>query len=63
MLRSSSDSIADEQLLSPLGEKAPFQPLFKNFGEKSAFQKGDFTATFLPMVKESASGHRTYIVQ
>jgi hypothetical protein len=37
--------------------------LFKNFGEKSSFQKGDFSATFLPMVKESASGHRTYIVQ
>jgi hypothetical protein len=63
MLRSASDSIAHEQLFSPVGEKAPFQALLNNFGEKSAFQKGDFKATFSPMVKESASGHRTYIVQ
>ncbi len=60
--QSASVSIAHEQLFPPLGEKAPFHPLFKNFGEKSAFQKGDFTAIFLPMVKESASGHRTCIV-
>jgi hypothetical protein len=28
------------------GEKVPLQPLFNNFGEKPAFQKGDFLATF-----------------
>jgi hypothetical protein len=28
------------------GEKVSFKPLFKNIGEKPAFQKGDFLATF-----------------
>jgi hypothetical protein len=32
----------------------PFQQLFKNFGEKPAFQEGEFSATFSPMFKESA---------
>jgi hypothetical protein len=37
-------------------EKVLFQPLFKNMGEKLAFQTGDFSAPFSPMFKESSSG-------
>jgi hypothetical protein len=33
--------------------------LFKNISEKPAFQKDAFLATFLPMVKDSASGNLT----
>ncbi len=36
------------------GEKVPLQSLFSNFGEKPAFQKDDFSATFSPLFKESA---------
>ncbi len=39
-----------------VGEKVPFQPLFTNIGEKPAFRKGDFLATFSPISKELASG-------
>ncbi len=48
--------MAHEQLFSPTGEKIPFQPFFKNIGEKPAFQKGYFSAIFSPKLKESASG-------
>jgi hypothetical protein len=37
-------------------EMVLFQPLFKNMGEKLAFQTGYFSATFSPMFKESSSG-------
>jgi hypothetical protein len=29
-----------------VGEKVTFQPFFSNIGEKPAFQKADFSATF-----------------
>jgi hypothetical protein len=37
------------------GEQVPFQPLFKNIGEKLAFQKVDFSAIFSPIFKETDS--------
>jgi hypothetical protein len=38
------------------GKMVPFQPLLKNSGEKPAFHKGDFSAIFSPVFKDSASG-------
>jgi hypothetical protein len=38
------------------GEKVPFQPLFKNIGEKPAFYKNGFSATLLSIFKDSTSG-------
>jgi hypothetical protein len=35
--QSASDSIAHVQFFSPVDEKVPFQPLFKNIGENLAF--------------------------
>jgi hypothetical protein len=43
------------------GEKVPFQPLLKNFGE-SGFQKVDFSATFSPMFKDLASGPSKHLL-
>jgi hypothetical protein len=40
-----------------MGEKVPFQPLFKNIGEKLAFQESRFSATFSPLFKDPVSGH------
>ncbi len=49
--QSVSYSTAHEQLLSLL---VPFQPLFKNIGEKLAFYQGGFSATFSPIFNELA---------
>jgi hypothetical protein len=39
-----------------IGEKVPFLPLFKNIGEKPAYQKGGFSATFSSKFTDSTSG-------
>jgi hypothetical protein len=47
--------------LSFFSVKIPFQPLFKKIGKKMAFQKGDFSATFSAMFKESAPVSLVYL--
>jgi hypothetical protein len=53
-----SFSTAHEQLFSPGVKRYSFQPMFKNIGEKPAFQKDGFCATFPAKFMNPVSGLR-----
>jgi hypothetical protein len=50
--QSASDSTGHEKLVSPVGEK---EPLFKNNGDKRAFQKVGVSSTFSSIFKDCSS--------